>query len=75
MSGGGTSSKIQDTTGWNISSSDSDKYAIKDNEFKVVVEWDNQKETFIMTYNDEKTSKAQRLDREEARRYFYEQQK
>ncbi|WP_163539243.1 hypothetical protein [Gracilibacillus sp. YIM 98692] len=75
MRSGGNSSQIQETTGRNKSSSHSDEYATKDDEFKVVVEWDNKKETFIMTFNEEKTSKAQRLDKEEALRYFYEPQK
>ncbi|MBH0229393.1 hypothetical protein [Halobacillus yeomjeoni] len=75
MKGGGTSSHIQETTGWDNASSHSKENATKDNDFKVVVEWDNQKETFKMTYNDEKTAKAQRLDKEEALRYFYEPQK
>lgn len=74
-SSGGTSSQIQETTGRLPSQSNSEKYAKTEDEFKVVVEWNNKKETFIMTYNKEKTKKAQRLGKEEALRYFYEPQK
>jgi len=72
---GGTSSQIQETTGRNQGTTNSEEYAKKDDEFKVVVEWGNKKETFMMTYNKEKTTKAQRLGDDEALRYFFEPQK
>ncbi|MBU8907481.1 hypothetical protein [Desertibacillus haloalkaliphilus] len=75
MRDGGSGSHIQQATGWNNARSHSGEYATKDDEFKVVVEWDNKKETFIMTFNEEKTSKAQRLGQEEVLRNFYEPQK
>ncbi|WP_089654489.1 hypothetical protein [Halobacillus aidingensis] len=71
----GTSSHIQKTTPGNRSTTHSDEYATKEDEFKVIVEWNDEKETFIMTHNEKKTSKAQNLGKEEAFRYFYEPQK
>jgi len=72
---GGTSSHIQESTERLQGQSNTEKYAKKNDEFKLVVEWGNKKETFEMTYNKEKTTKAQKLGYDEALRYFIEPQK
>ncbi|GGM43011.1 hypothetical protein GCM10011351_31240 [Paraliobacillus quinghaiensis] len=72
---GGSGSRIQEATWSGVGTTHSHEYATKDDDFEVVVEWNDKKETFIMTYNEEKTTKVRRLGKEEALRHIYEPQK
>ncbi|MFZ0368822.1 MAG: hypothetical protein WAM07_04370 [Halobacillus sp.] len=57
----GSSIRLQEYNAWRQNSNISKEYAVKEDEFEVVVTWNNKEETFTLSHNNEKAPKFNRL--------------
>ncbi|ASF40630.1 hypothetical protein CEH05_16295 [Halobacillus halophilus] len=58
----GSSIRLQEYNTWRQNSNTSKEYAVKDDEFEVVVTWNNKEETFTLSHNYEKTPEVNRYN-------------
>jgi|GEM_PF-6535844 len=54
----GSSIRLQEYNTWRQNSNTSKEYAVKDDEFEVVVTWNNKEEIFTLSHNHEKAPKV-----------------